>query len=71
MARVSINPGFILSLALAETIAERDPTFLGRLGDKLLQLRAARGGGRAGDQNAVTTIDAFLQLLDDPAARHA
>lgn len=65
--RYAIMPGFILSLAIVETLAERDPAFLPLLRAKLAALRQAR----AGDENAVTTIDAFLKLLDDPRARRA
>jgi hypothetical protein len=72
MARHQIPaPGYLLSLAIAETIAERDSTFLQRLRAKLLKLREARGGDRAGDKDAVETIDVFLKLLDDPRERHA
>lgn len=70
MPKYAIPPGFILSLALAETIGERDASFLQRLRVKLLQLRADRGGDRSGDEEAVRTIDAFLALLDDPRERH-
>lgn len=65
------GPGYLLSLAIAETIAERDATFLKHLRVKLLQLRRDRGGDRAGgkDEAAIETIDNFLALLDYPNER--
>lgn len=66
MARVAIPaPGFLLSLAIVETLAERDPAFVPALRKKLDLLH----GQRRGDQNAQETIDAFLKLLDDPRER--
>ncbi len=66
MVRANIpTPGYLLSLAIAETLAERDPKFLPVLRRKLFEL----SHDRRADPIAVETISNFLLLLDEPRER--
>jgi hypothetical protein len=61
MAIKPILPGYVLSIAIAQALAERDPGYLPMLREKIWDLQQKQPR----DSDAYRTLTAFLGALDD------
>lgn len=60
--RRQLQPGFVVSVSLAQTLSKRDPKFLADLRVVVRELQALQPRG----ENAWETLEIFSLCLDDP-----
>jgi hypothetical protein len=62
MARRQIQRGYVLAIAIARTLAERDPGFLKALRSNLVEIQQTQPRG----ETTWETLSIFLAAMDDP-----